>query len=331
MQIISKTLDFKIKEPTAVVLGKFDGVHKGHQLLLQSLYEQKANGLKTVVFTFDRSLSGLFAKESTSYGEICTLEEKREVFLQYDVDVVIEFPMDEETKNIPAEEFITKILQNKLNCKMLIAGEDITFGKKGLGDCKMLVDYKRQCGYEVIFHKKLKTNEIGADFDAEHGEEISSTVVRKCIVDGKIERANMLMGRAFCVKGPVVHGRQLAGGVLEMPTANVQWTDGKVLPAFGVYFTKIIVEDMVYYGVTNVGQKPTVETSKHAEVLAETYLFNFSGNLYDKEMTVQFYKFVRPEQKFSDLNALKEQLHKDMEEGRIFWSERTIKNVGFSK
>lgn len=329
MQIISGTLEFEIKEPTAVVIGKFDGVHQGHQRLLAILQEQKKRNLKTVVFTFDRSLAGVIQKEADSYGEICTLEEKRSIFQKVGVDVLLEFPMNTETKKIPAGKFVTEILQKRLHCALLIAGEDITFGYQGLGNRETLLAYQHVCGYETLFVEKCKTDEILPD--VRPIETVSSTLIRKQIAEGKIEQANVCMGRAFCITGEVVHGRGLAGSGLFMPTANVEWPEGKVMPAFGVYFTKIWLEGQTYYGVTNVGRKPTVEKKEQAPVLAETYLYDFSGDLYGKQMTVAFYAFVRPEQTFASLEALKKQLHQDMEKGYIYWAKKQGKNVIFSE
>lgn len=318
MQIISETLDFKIEEPTAVVLGKFDGVHVGHQLLLKTLLEQREKGLKTVVFTFDKSPASLFIQDGTAYRELCTLEEKREIFKAWGVDVLIEFPMNVETAAIPAIEFVTEILQKYLNCKMLIAGEDVSFGYRGLGDKQMLVDNSVACGYQVIIVDKMLTKEIFKEEERE--EEISSTVIRKEINAGKIARANVLMGRPFSIKGEVIHGRQLAGNTLKMPTANIKWPDNKVMPAFGVYFTKAIVDGKTYSAITNVGQKPTVTDDEASEVLAETYLYDYEGDLYGTELTVQFCQFHREEEKFDGLDVLKAQLQKDMEAGRKFWA-----------
>lgn len=320
MQIISGTLEFKIKEPTAVVIGKFDGVHKGHQRLLAILQEQKKRNLKTVVFTFDRSLAGVIATEANAYGEICTLEEKRDIFQQFGVDILVEFPMNEETKKIPAEEFVTEMLQKKLHCNVLIAGEDITFGHQGLGNKTLLLQYQSLCGYETLFVPKCKTDEILPK--VQPIEAVSSTMIRKQISEGKIKQANACMGRAFCITGEVVHGRGLAGSGLHMPTANLEWTEGKIMPAFGVYFTKIWLEGKQYDGITNVGRKPTVEKKEQAPVLAETYLYDFSGNLYGKQMTVAFYEFVRPEQSFSSLEELKKQLHDDMAKGHRYWAKK---------
>lgn len=317
MQIISKTTNFYINEPTAIVLGKFDGVHAGHQLLLDRLLEQKENGLKTVVFTFDKSPASLFIQDGTAYRELCTLEEKRVIFEKMGVDILIEFPMDPETAMIPASEFITEILQRSLNCKMLIAGEDITFGYKGLGDKDMLIDNSEACGYQVEILDKLMSDVLFPE--EERIEEISSTCIRKDINAGKVARANAMMGRAFSVKGEVVHGNQLGGSALEMPTANVKWPENKVLPAFGVYFTKVWAKNNVYAGITNVGRKPTVAGSQATEVLAETYIYDFAEDLYGQEITIEFCEFRRPEQTFEGLEALKAQLKEDMAAGRVFW------------
>lgn len=317
MQIISETLDFKIEEPTAVVLGKFDGVHVGHQLLLKTLLEQREKGLKTVVFTFDKSPASLFIQDGTAYRELCTLEEKREIFKAWGVDVLIEFPMNVETAAIPAIEFVTEILQKYLNCKMLIAGEDVSFGYRGLGDKQMLVDNSVACGYQVIIVDKMLTKEILKEEERE--EEISSTVIRKEINAGKIAKANVLMGRPFSIRGEVIHGMQLAGSALEMPTANIKWPDNKVLPEFGVYFTKAIVNGQTFSAITNVGMKPTITDTRTNEVLAETYLYDFNGDLYGKELTLRFYEFHRDEEKFPGMESLKMQLHLDMDAGRKFW------------
>lgn len=318
MQIISGTIDFKINEPTAVVLGKFDGVHEGHRLLLEKLLEQREKGLKTVVFTFDKSPASLFIQDGTTYREICTLKEKRDIFEAFGVDVLLEFPMNEDTAMIPATEFITEILQKELNCKMLIAGEDVSFGYRGMGDKDMLLDNSEACGYRVEIVEKLMTDKF---FPEESSEEVSSTAIRKDINAGKVARVNMLMGRPFTVTGEVIHGNHLGSTVLDMPTANIKWPDEKVLPAFGVYFTEVLVKNAVYRGITNVGRKPTVTGNGEGEVLAETYIYDFDEELYGEEITLRLLEFRRPEQKFDGLETLKAQLSEDMAAGREFLSK----------
>ena len=330
MQIISETIDFKIAEPTAIVLGKFDGVHIGHQLLITRLLEQKKTGLKTVVFTFDKSPASLFIDDGEAYRELCTLEEKRDIFERMGVDVLIEFPMNLETAAIPAEEFVTEILQKRLNCNILIAGEDITFGYKGLGDSKLLLSYQAAGLLKVEILGKILLSDIFKEETS--GEEISSSGIRKYIRAGNITRANAVMGRAFQVSGEVIHGNGLGNTTFRMPTANIRWPNNKVFPSFGVYFTEILVNNTCYKGITNVGTKPTIEGN--AEVLAESYLYDFAGDLYGKELTITFYMYCRPEQKFACFQALKVQLQKDMEEGRAFWARdnfelsSTIVNAG---
>ncbi len=319
MQRITGTTNFQIAEPTAVVLGKFDGVHIGHRLLVAKLLEQKEKGLKTVVFTFDKSPASLFIHDTEGYRELCTLEEKRAIFEELGVDVLIEFPMNKETAAIPAEEFVTEMLQKELNCKMLIAGEDITFGYKGLGDSRLLEAYSSKCDYKVEILKKILVRDIIKEEDSE--EEVSSTGIRKDINAGKIARANILMERAFQVTGEVVHGNQLGSTVLDMPTANIKWPENKVFPAFGVYFTCVTAGTKQYPAITNVGRKPTV-SGDLGEVLAETYLYDFRGDLYGQEISVSFYEYVRPENRFKSLDALKMQLKQDLQKGREYWSVR---------
>lgn len=316
MQIISETIEFKITEPTAVVLGKFDGVHIGHQLLITKLLEQKKKGLKTVVFTFDKSPASLFIQDGDTYRELCTLQEKRDIFEQYGVDVLIEFPMNIETAAIPAEEFITEILQKRLNCKSLIAGEDISFGYKGIGDCNMLLDYSRSGGFCAEILEKLMIKDVLPEEDSVG--EVSSTYIRKEICAGNVAKANALLGREFSVTGQVIHGNHLGSTVLDMPTANIKWPENKVFPAFGVYFTRILADNTWYNGITNVGIKPTIEQGGQKEVLAESYLYDFDADLYGKTVTVAFYAYHRPEQKFENLESLKVQLQKDMRAGREF-------------
>lgn len=320
MQIISGTTKFEIKEPTAIVLGKFDGVHIGHQLLISRLLEQKENGLKTVVFTFDKSPASLFIHDGDAYRELCTLQEKRAIFEKTGVDVLIEFPMNQETAMISADEFITEILQKQLNCNMLAAGEDITFGYKGMGDSRMLMEFSRNGGFRVEILDKLMNSDIFPEEEAV--EEVSSTGIRKEISAGKIARANALMGRTFSVSGEVVHGNHLGSTVLNMPTANVKWPENKVFPRFGVYFTEIVTDNICYKGITNVGLKPTVNDTEISEILAESYLFGFSGDLYGKNITIKFYEFSRLEEKFEGLEKLKVQLEQDLEAAKTYWFAR---------
>lgn len=303
MLIIEKTLDFQLNESTAVVLGKFDGVHLGHRFLLAKLREQQAKGLKTVVFTFDKSPASLSSENVDDLKELCTMEEKRAICASNGVDIYIEFPMNKETAQISAEAFIEEYLCKRLNCKCLIAGDDLQFGYKGMGNVQTLLQHPFAKECQVDIYEKLPG--------------ISSTIIREFVAKGDIAKANECLGYPYEVTGTVVHGMGLAGTSLQMPTANIVFPDGKVLPKFGVYFTRVKVDGTYYNAITNVGRKPTVVDS--LDVYAETYLYDFAGDLYGKEMTVYFEHFWRREEKFSGLEALKAQLHKDMKSGKAYW------------
>lgn len=306
MLIIEKTLDFQLKEETAVVLGKFDGVHLGHRFLLEKLLEQKQKGLQTVVFTFDKSPASLFTKKDDELRELCTKEEKRAMFEAFGVDVYIEFPMNEETAKISAKDFVEEYLSKRLHCKCLIAGDDLRFGYKGLGNADFIKVHPFANKCQVDIYEKLP--------------EISSTIIREDVVKGDIAKANEKLGYPYSVTGEVVHGMGLAGSALHMPTANIVYPKEKVMPLFGVYFTRVKVEDRFCRAITNVGKKPTVVSG--ADVFAETFLYDFEGDLYGKNITIYFEQFLRTEQKFQDVQALKEQLEMDRKKGQAFWAER---------
>ena len=184
----------------------------------------------------------------------------------------------------------------------------------------MLMKYSEENTFQVEILEKILISDIFRE--EESTEEIGSTGIRKEISCGCIERANAMMGRCFQVRGEVIYGNQLGYTVFDMPTANIKWPENKVFPAFGVYFTEVIADGTAYAAITNVGKKPTIDDSEQVPVLAESYLYDFSGNLYGKEITVVFYAFSRPEQKFENMEALKEQLQKDMHAGRAYWSAR---------
>ncbi len=318
MLIIQGTTEFQIKEPTAVVIGKFDGVHVGHQFLIQKLLEQKEKGLKTVVFTFDKSPNNFFSEVNDTYREICTPIEKRSFFEDLGIDILVEFPMNRETAEISAKEFIQHILCGELHCKCVIAGEDVRFGHQAFGNADMLRDCQKEFGYQAEIYPKRKVRDVldGVSCNAE----ISSTFIRDKISAGDMDSANALMGRAFQMTGTVIHGLGLAGNKLHMPTANVLWCEEKVIPALGVYFTLVKIGDETFRGITNVGKKPTV--TNETQLLAETYLYDFTGDLYEKEITLYFHHFLRKEEKFFDIEALRTQLEKDREAGRTYWLVR---------
>ena len=237
--------------------------------------------------------------------ELTTREEKRRIFRQMGVDVLIEFPLNPETAATEPEEFVRRYLAEQMQTAYLCAGPDISFGKGGAGDYKLLSEYAGTCGYQVELIDKVRVD----------GEEVSSTRVRQAVREGDMEKVSVMLGAPYCVSGKVVHGRQL-GRKLGMPTANILPDVRKLLPPNGVYYSRARLGDAVYRGISNVGCKPTVSDEKIMGV--ETYLYDFSGEVYDRDMTVELLAFRRAERTFESVEALRRQIEADVEAGRSF-------------
>ena len=306
MKYIRNTVDFQIEEDTVISLGKFDGIHRGHELLMERLAEKKREGLKAAIFTFDipprRNVQHVEAKVLT------TNDEKMHIFEEMGIDYLIECPFTEEVMHMEPEDFI-RMLVERLHVKCVVAGEDFRFGHNRRGDYRMLQEYAGKLGYEVLILKKMK----------EDARDISSTFVREEIAAGNIEKANHLLGYRYFVKGMVKHGNQI-GRTIGIPTINLIPPEEKLLPPFGVYVSEVVIGEERYQGVTNVGCKPTIEGNNPVGV--ETYLLDFHENVYDRIVTVEFISKIRAEHKFENIEALKEQMEND-----IAYAEAYFRNL----
>lgn len=310
MQIIEKETTFQLHKASAVAIGKFDGIHKGHQSLLRHVLEQKDKGLQAVVFTFDPSPAVLFHKllknrAGTSLPELTTKREKRKLFAELGIDVLIEFPLTYESAAMPAERFIEQVLAGQMKAAYIAAGTDLSFGKEGKGDTALLKKYAGECGYRTDIIEKVCLD----------GVEISSSYVRDVVKAGDMEKAERLIGEAYSVSGVVTHGKKL-GRRLGMPTVNLLPEKEKLLPPYGVYFSEVMLGEHTYKGITNIGCKPTVNDEKQVGV--ETYLYDFAQDIYGKEITVRLFSFHRPEKKFDSVEGLKRQMAADIAEGRYY-------------
>ena len=303
MKIIEKTTEFRIGQETAVAIGKFDGFHRGHQKLLNRIKEQKERGLASVVFTFVPSPAAFFSKEPEQ--DLTTIEEKRKIFEEAGVDYLIEYPFYQEIADMDPEIYISKVLVEQLNAKCIVAGEDVSFGKKGLGDSRLLKEKAMQYGYEVVIIDKVLYK----------GKEVSSTYVREAVRQGDMELADQLLGQPYHVGGTIVHGRHL-GSSLGMPTVNIVPPEQKLLPPNGVYFSYIKMNGNTYQGITNIGTKPTV--SGEAVMGVETYIYDFSRDVYGQEAEVYLLHYKRPEMRFDGIEALKAQMATDIAKGREY-------------
>lgn len=304
MEIITGTTDFFLQEETAVAIGKFDGVHLGHRLLLNEIISQKSNGKKACVFTFDTAPARFFGKADEK--ELTTKEEKRRLFELLGVDILIEFPFNRETAGTEPEVFIKEILCGRMRAGLIAAGTDISFGRGGAGNADLLRRLASECGYEVRIIKKLMLA----------GREISSTYVREAIERGDMQLAERLLGGPYTVSGEVRHGNHM-GRTFGMPTVNLLPPWGKLLPPNGVYYSGVELNGIHYKGISNIGCKPTIEEEEKV-IGVETYLYDFDADAYGAQIEVSLYAFKRPEQKFENLEALKAQVGEDISAGALY-------------
>lgn len=302
MQIIEQTTAFRLPGKSAVAIGKFDGVHLGHRALIQKIIEQKNRGFLATVFTFDTSAAAFFGGEEK---ELTTRAEKRRIFERMGVDVLIEFPLNPETAATKPEEFVRRYLAGQMQSAYICAGPDLSFGERGAGDHALLARYAGEYGYRVELIDKVTVDH----------EAVSSTRVREAVRGGEMEAAMRMLGAPYSVTGNVTHGMRL-GRTLGMPTANLLPEADKLLPPNGVYYTRVMADGAVYKGISNIGCKPTVSDARVMGV--ETYLYDFNGDLYGKDISVQLLSFRRPEMKFDGVDGLKVQLKKDIAAGEAW-------------
>lgn len=311
MQIIQDTINFHIDEPTVVTIGKFDGMHKGHETIFNRMLEYKEKGLKLVVFTFDMPISAII--NGVKSKVLTTRVEKRRLFKAMGADILIEFPFNEKTASISAEEFIDDFLVESLNMKAIVMGSDCRFGHRGIGTPDMLKRYAHNYGYEV---------EV-IDYITSNGEKISSTKIRRYIEQGELNKANELLMRPYFFYGEVVHGNEI-GKKLSIPTVNLVPKESKLIVPNGVYFSTVRVDGVDYKAITNIGVKPTIESDDAGKIIIESHIYDFDKDIYGKEVTVSILDFLRPEQKFSSLDALKEQLRRDIQQGEIWHKKHPL-------
>lgn len=304
MDYIREIQAYQCEKESAVTLGKFDGLHRGHQKLIQKICEKKEKfHVKTIVFAFD--MNPFFRQKGLVRKGITTNEERKERLSQV-VDVLVECPFDERISTMTAEDFIEKILVQTFHAKYIVVGTDFRFGFEKKGDVAMLAAYAEKNGYELtVVSKEMFGN-----------REISSTYIREELEKGHLENVNQMLGYPYTISGMVEHGKQL-GRTLGFPTLNVHPSDEKMLPPKGVYMTNTFVDGRIYHGLSNVGFKPTV-ADEH-RMLIETFLFDYNGNAYGKEVRTQLLHYKRPEQKFDSVDELKAQIDTDIDYARDYF------------
>lgn len=294
MEIIAGTLDFESKEQSVVTIGKFDGVHKGHLHILDKLWDYRHEGYKSIVITFDCSPQSALSNDT---GEVLTtMEEKRLIMDAAGVDLLIEFPFNEQTAAIAAEDFISEILIGKLNMKRAVVGEDCTFGHKARGNAELLTEMGDKYGYKTDVIKKLTYN----------GEVISSTYLRQLVSKGEVETVREMSRQPYFVYGNC----KKAGGLGQrfgFPYCIFEVANEKVMPPEGFYYTKIYSDDVFY---------PSFSYVKPKERIIEAILFDASREIGYDVISVGFFKCVQESINLK-LKALDEDKQKEVIKAEI--------------
>ena len=281
---------------SAVTLGNFDGVHLGHQKLINTIkgYAESDN-LTSVVFSFFPHPLALFNGDKVFYT-IFTPEEKKIIMQNLGVDVLIQYPFTMKFANLEPEDFANTLF-DKLKCKVLVVGENYMFGRERKGNYELL----------KYLGEKRNINVIKIASVNDSNERVSSTRIRKCLLKGNICEANKLLNKQYFVSGNVCKGQSI-GHKIGFPTDNIEVYENKLLPIDGVYMTKTFYNGIYYNSITNIGKNPTVNGVKRT---VETHIFDFNGEIYNQKLFVYFYEFIRPEIHFNSVDELKRQITED--------------------
>lgn len=310
MTVRTETVKFSDVAETngrVIALGFFDGVHLGHREIIRKTVETaEEKGLTASVLTF----KNFKLKDPT---ELRSYEEKLQIFKGLGVHQVISLDFDM-IKDMEAEVFVDEVLYKELNAKVLVSGTDYTFGKNAVGNAELLksLSLQREIGTVIV-----------PDVFFEN-EKCSSTLIRNLLSEGKIDKANILLGgESFSYEGTVVRGKML-GSTLGFPTANLPIPTDRFKPKFGVYITITTLDGVKYRSISNLGLRPTVEDSDNVNI--ETFIYGHEGELYGREIKVELLGFVRPEKRFSSVDELKEQVESDKKKVANLWEKGKILN-----
>ncbi len=294
-----------------VTIGTFDGVHMGHKKILKRLIQSaKELHCESLVLTFFPH-PRMVLQESSEVKLLNTMNEKNSLLQDMGIDNLIIHPFDKEFSRLTAEEFVKDILIDQLNIQKIIIGHDHRFGRNRTADINDLIAFGKEYHFEV---EQISVQEINENA-------VSSTKTRNAILDGNISLANDYLGYPYFFSGEVVKGNQL-GRTIGFPTANIQIKeDYKLIPKSGVYIVKSTIKKELFYGMMNIGNRPTVE-GIHQTI--EVHFFNFDQDIYNQIITVEILDFIRDEQKFKSLEALKNQIQKDKNHTIAYFNNTTF-------
>ena len=304
--MVKHYLNFNIKKKhkgSIILIGNFDGLHLGHQKLLRLAQKyKKKNKLKIGVVNFDPMPKMFFNKKLKNF-RLSNINQKIKLLNKFKVDFIITKKFDKKFSKTKAFNFIKEILYKKLNSKFIFVSNNFRFGNKREGDVDLLIQNENSFNYKVVKPKPLIKNK----------KIVSSSLIRNFLENGYLKKANKLLNRNWTIEGVVKKGRQV-GKKIGFPTCNIDIHDYQLAKP-GVYGVKVLRKNSNKYlkGIANLGYRPTFNQKK---LLLEVHLFNFSGNLYNKLLSVEFLKFIRKEKKFKNANQLKAQIKTDLNTAR---------------
>ena len=294
-----------------IALGFFDGVHKGHGALLRTVAQVADRlGAKPCAFTFDRSPTAAITGQAVPL--LSSVEDR--VWLMrryYGIEEVIVAPF-EGMQKMDWQDFVSEYLQKELGCVHVVAGHDFHFGYMGKGNPQRLQEKCRELGMGCDIIQKVEQD----------GITISSTYSRTLIAQGEVERADQFLGHPHTLTNRVAHGKKIGTTTLGFPTVNLLIPQGVIVPAFGVYATRVWFDGQCRCAVTNVGVRPTVEDND-GHVTVEGFILDFDGDLYGHEIRMEFYKYLRPEQKFASMQALADEIRHNAQQTRDYFRQLT--------
>lgn len=294
-------------EKRIFALGFFDGVHLGHQALLRECCRlAEEMDCQAAAITFDKHPQSLFSRQVPPL--INSVEDRCRLLRSYGIGTIYTFPVTKEVMSTPWRDFLEQLLE--LGAAGFVCGDDFHFGSRGEGDAGKLKTLCGELGLPCVIVPEQSVD----------GVRVSSTNIRQFIESGEMETAVRFLGHPHIHTGRVVHGHQL-GRRLGIPTANLRLPEELVVPRFGVYACRALVDGTAYPAVTNVGTRPTVSGSG---ITVEPWILDYAGDLYDREITLEFYRFLRPEEKFPTLEALQAEIRRNAEQTREFLADRGL-------
>ena len=298
MKIFSSISEFNSNKKTIVTIGTFDGVHIGHQKIIEKLIqESKSSDSESLILTFFPH-PRMVLHETSSIKLLNTINEKSSLLEKMGLDNLVIHPFDKEFSNLSAEEFVKTILVDLFNVQKIIIGYDHRFGKNRAANIENLIEFGEKYGFEV---EQISAQEIDS-------VSVSSTKIRVAITNGNMAVANEFLGYDYLLSGKIIQGKQL-GRTIGFPTANLKIKENyKLIPKIGVYIVKSILQEKTVFGIMNIGLNPTVNGE---DLSIEVHFLDFDSDIYDTEITVSVIERIRHEQKFTSIDLLKSQIQKD--------------------